>query len=795
MKIRLFSAWSALIAALAASLGACVDGASVSCGDGYCLAGYECLSSLDGERCVTPGTPRDACGNGLREVGEGCDDGNTAPGDGCGATCHDEVCGNGIRDPGEECDCGEPGAVVAARAPECRGGPNASSGTTCRLDCSPHCGDGEVSDGEECDPRAPATRYCVDLRYDFGTTTCSMACDAWQHQRCGEFGWRLMSVPDRLLLELMGVWGSEPDDVFAVGYAGVRHFNGTSWTKMDLSMSVETDPWLEAVWGSGPDDVFAVGSGPLLHYDGAAWTAMDLEWSVNLEGVWGRGPTDVFAVGSRSDVPEGVVLHYDGAAWTRMASPADVFLHAVWGDASSVFAVGSAGGDHAALQYDGESWTRMALPADPGSPADPADPGSSNERMLTGVWGTDASDVFAVGSTGAVLHYDGSSWAEMAPPTGIRLNGIWGHGPDDVLAAGDDGTVLHYDGVYWTQTDAGYGTIEGVWGSAPNDIFAVGHDNILHFDGMARTELPLPFDANIARLWGSGPSDVFALGGLSQRVFDRAYAVLHYDGTSWTRMALPTDADPTRGVRFGGVWGSGPSDVFVVGCESPGLGSMASGIVLRHDGASWAPMTLPPGPDLATPCLHAVWGSGPDDVFAVGDGGAILRYDGASWTPMVPAGDLLEGSLDAVWGSGPDDVFAVGGSTMVHYDGTSWAQVALPSDTRLPITLGFSAVWGSGPDDVFAVGDRTVVHYDGASWTRVPSLLDADLEDVWGSGPDDVFVVGRSGAVLRYDGESWSPLRSDMPTVRAVWGASHGSVFLAGEAHHIHQLMRTGPGP
>ncbi|HWO24075.1 MAG TPA: DUF4215 domain-containing protein [Kofleriaceae bacterium] len=47
------------------------------------------------------------CGNGLIEFGEQCDDGNTAGGDGCGATCQIEVvCGDGLIAPGEQCDDG-----------------------------------------------------------------------------------------------------------------------------------------------------------------------------------------------------------------------------------------------------------------------------------------------------------------------------------------------------------------------------------------------------------------------------------------------------------------------------------------------------------------------------------------------------------------------------------------------------------------------------------------------------------------------------------------------------------------
>ena len=53
----------------------------------------------------------DTCGDGLLEPGEQCDDGNTASGDGCSATCTNEPghlcgCGDGILQAGEQCDDG-----------------------------------------------------------------------------------------------------------------------------------------------------------------------------------------------------------------------------------------------------------------------------------------------------------------------------------------------------------------------------------------------------------------------------------------------------------------------------------------------------------------------------------------------------------------------------------------------------------------------------------------------------------------------------------------------------------------
>ena len=70
----------------------CTDGACVGSGSLVCVDNDACTTdSCDAAQgCVyTPISP--CCGNGQKEAGEGCDDGNTVGGDGCSATCQSET--------------------------------------------------------------------------------------------------------------------------------------------------------------------------------------------------------------------------------------------------------------------------------------------------------------------------------------------------------------------------------------------------------------------------------------------------------------------------------------------------------------------------------------------------------------------------------------------------------------------------------------------------------------------------------------------------------------------------------
>jgi cysteine-rich repeat protein len=105
----------------------------------------------------------DRCGDGAVSPREECDDGNTASGDGCSATCGIEAghgcagqpsscaltCGNGLLNPGEQCDDGNltPGDGCNA---SCR----VEAGYSCPTPnqaCVPTCGDGRITAGEQCD--------------------------------------------------------------------------------------------------------------------------------------------------------------------------------------------------------------------------------------------------------------------------------------------------------------------------------------------------------------------------------------------------------------------------------------------------------------------------------------------------------------------------------------------------------------------------------------------------------------------------------------------------------------------
>ncbi len=114
---------------------------------------------------------------------------------------------------------------------------------------------------------------------------------------------------------------------------------------------------------------------------------------------------------------------------------------------------------------------------------------SPTSKELLGLWGTSSTDVWAVGWTGTIIHWDGSMWSIVQSSTPQALESIWGSADNDVWAVGWTGAIVHWDGIEWSPVDSHTEmSLRGVWGSAANDVWAVGWTIntggiILHWDG------------------------------------------------------------------------------------------------------------------------------------------------------------------------------------------------------------------------------------------------------------------------------------------------------------------------
>lgn len=279
---------------------------------------------------------------------------------------------------------------------------------------------------------------------------------------------------------------------------------------------------------------------------------------------------------------------------------------------------------------------------------------------LLSVWGTSASDVWAVGAdardgTGPeVLHFDGASWqrADTGQPQG-DLWWVYGTGPGDpIYMGGSGGVVLRTDdGATFTPvTTPGNDTVFGIWGAAADDVWAVGGA-----EG----------GANGGFAWRSSGGDFSMADGFPGDIADQSAVWKIYGRSAGDAWMVGTNG---LTVRWDGQslteGNAGVSEsLFTVHANADryaAVGGFGSGIILENDGGpDWANVTPdPPPPAFSGVCL----GQG-DTGYAVGQFGAVYQRDASGWSE-VDLGFTLDQSLHAVWIDPSGGVWSVGGQTL-----------------------------------------------------------------------------------------------------------------------------------
>lgn len=311
---------------------------------------------------------------------------------------------------------------------------------------------------------------------------------------------------------LMSVWGTGPQDVYAVGQPGViLHYDG------DWTLTSVPDTTLTAVWGAASDDVYACGhNGAIWHFDGAAWSRQSSGTGRDLFDI-GRGPYgEIFAVGK-----DGTVLRRSGAGWTaeenrayRYATtgvPTDTLVFSLDWDTVTRVTPYAIGGDRAIviMENEQEGYDHRWLW---GNFEDPQysliSAAAASDVLVNNFMASDSGKIFYLSE-----NLDGvREWKLMRRPNGIQaypstypegVSGLWLDVDADVLYLttpyGKVATISRNGAVSSTVLSTN-GWFTDIWGSSGTDIFVTGYNGaIYHFDGNNWTRLTVPVPENAGK--------------------------------------------------------------------------------------------------------------------------------------------------------------------------------------------------------------------------------------------------------------------------------------------------------
>ncbi len=459
---------------------------------------------------------------------------------------------------------------------------------------------------------------------------------------------------------------------------------------------------------------------------------------------------------------------------------------------------------------------------------------------LADVWGASATDAWAVGYGGALLHYDGTGWMVAKSPTTVNLRAVAGFSSTDVWAVGERGTALHYDGAAWAMVDVGAGTkdlfdvalvsADEVWilGStfvrrrqagafvAMSPIFSPSLNGFLHVADATHVWIAAGGSAEMwnGTAWtfadldvGSGSQSVTSLSGagtstLYACVSQELNPLRVWNGTQFVRPTLP-EAVRVLALNTCAVRVQAGDDIWLFGDHGTG----------HFDGVTWTAVTT-----AIQPPIRAAWTSGTAGI-AVGDEGRVLVRSGATW-PVQNAGSgrgysfaesiavaagvewtSVGGALlrreGGTWTRLAHDKMEVGGLVAIdanHVWGVTtfsnassvlyWNGTTLEPKAVSPAMYWMDQAWKNlDADELVFVGEQGITSYVAGTFTRLLTLNGFDwATDIDGVSGSDTWVSGFDGKAWRRQvGGSFAPVATGVTgDLRAVHVVSSSEVYLGG---------------
>ncbi len=243
------------------------------------------------------------------------------------------------------------------------------------------------------------------------------------------------------------------------------------------------------------------------------------------------------------------------------------------------------------------------------------------------------------------------------------------------------------------------------------------------------------------------------------------YNAVHWDGNEWRLKRIPYYYGSS--IIYGGIYAIeafSENDIWF------GLGNL-----IHWDGVEYTPVSNGPG---FNSLINAMWGTGSDNLYIVGNEGNIARYNGAEWIALASGTTL---NINDIWGdynekTGQWEILAVASNILQSYD----KEVLIIQNNSVQkinkngIEWTLSSVWFECERKYYVVGSGI---YQKKELTD--NIWDDNSEDIIteyhvdkirANELNDLFVAGAFGEFLHFNGSSWKSYQN-------IIGQLYGSYY------------------
>jgi hypothetical protein len=320
-----------------------------------------------------------------------------------------------------------------------------------------------------------------------------------------------------------------------------------------------------------------------------------------------------------------------------------------------------------------------------------------------------SADAAAEGAIADVCDVGSTLCSTPTPLTVGAVVAIAGRSKDDVWASGTGGFLMHWDGVKWTALESEsvetltsiFLTADETWGIAGRHVTRRrrGPDSILTVaavplaEGRSLSGIAVLPDGDVYLSIAPKAAATGTLQPVAKLTFDTAKVdYLPAPSFPWSDEGQAVATRAAVLVPDKALWVVGDRSVVarypVVSPEDGGVPILGRGRLF---------------PIASQVNLRAAWAAG-EHLWAVGNHGTVLHFDGTEWHAEETDTDV---TLNAIFGLSPMDIWAAGDDGVVlHFDGNEWSRVAAGAYSG-----NLQAIWGSAPDDVWIGGEAGMFHW------------------------------------------------------------------------------------
>lgn len=458
--------------------------------------------------------------------------------------------------------------------------------------------------------------------------------------------------------------------------------------------------------------------------------------------------------------------------------------------------------------------------------------GTATTQIIRAVEVISSSDIWAVGDSGKILHYNGTTWTEFADVGAVNLYAVSAVSASNIWAVGTSGKIYHYNGTTWTEfADKGSITLRSIRMLSVGDGWLTGTSGkIYRWNGTTWNE----FTDTGNQTWAS----LHMLSSINGWVAGSSGQIYRWNGTTWA-LQSDTGNQTWNALAFvsatdGWMAGSGGEiyrwngstwtfytntgrqtwNALHMFSATDGWLAGTSGEIYRWNGSTWSLHT-----DTGAQIWNALAFVSATDGWAVGDGGSIFSYsnaylpsgsfqsrifDGTTattswsslfWTEILPVGSSITIATrtgntpipDGTWSAFSAELSQPESSTVTSPSaryfqyratitrGANTAETPEFQDISIvlnsPLAVTFFGADAVSASDIRAVGGSgKIYHYDGTTWAEEADMGTLTIFSISSVSASDIWAVGDSGKIYHRTGGVWSEF---MDTGAQTWTSIH----------------------